>query len=79
MGDCHYGRSMSKPPGAISVRLAMSLDGYIADHDGGFDWIVPVPSPTLDTRHQLSFDDFLADVDIVVMGLHCYEQGQSQD
>ena len=70
---------MSKPPGTISVRVAMSLDGYIADHDGGFDWIVPVPSPTLDTRHQLPFDDFLADVDIVVMGRHCYEQGQSQD
>ena len=57
----------------------MSLDGYIADHDGGYDWIVPVPSPTLDTGHQLPFDDFLEDVDIVVMGRHCYEQGQSQD
>lgn len=70
---------MSESPGVISVRLAMSLDGYIADHDGGYDWIVPVPSPMLDTAHQLPFDDFLADIDIVVMGRHCYEQGQSQD
>ena len=70
---------MSESPGVISVRLAMSLDGYIADHDGGYDWIVPVPSPMLDTGHQLPFDDFLADVDVVVMGRHCYEQGQSQD
>lgn len=79
VSTCHYGRSMSKPPGSISVRLAMSLDGYIADHDGGYDWIVPVPSPALDTRHQLPFDDFVEDVDIVVMGRHCYEQGQADD
>ncbi|HEY2508048.1 MAG TPA: dihydrofolate reductase family protein [Streptosporangiaceae bacterium] len=70
---------MTSARGAISVRLAMSLDGYIADHDGGYDWIVPVPSPGLDTAHQLPFDDFLQDVDIVVMGRHCYEQGQSED
>jgi dihydrofolate reductase len=57
----------------------MSLDGYIADHDGGYDWIVPVPSPTLDTAHQLPFDAFLEDVDIVAMGRHCYEQGQSHE
>jgi len=78
-GACDYGRSMGKPPGVISVRLAMSLDGYVADHDGGYDWIVPVPSPMLDTGHQLPFDDFLADVDLVVMGRHCYEQGQFRD
>lgn len=70
---------MTMPSGLISVRLAMSLDGYIADHDGAYDWIVPVSSPTLDTAHQVPFDDFLTGVDIVVMGRHCYEQGQSED
>ena len=65
--------------GTISVRLAMSLDGYIADHDGSYEWIVPVPSPRLDTAHQLAFDDFLEGVNIVVMGRRCYEQGQSED
>ena len=30
--------------GLISLRLAMSLDGYIADASGSFEWIVPVPS-----------------------------------
>jgi len=70
---------MSEPTGIISVRLAMSLDGYVADRDGDYDWIVPVPSPTLDTPHQLPFDDFLADVDIVVMGRHCFEQGQARE
>ncbi|WP_091641077.1 hypothetical protein [Micromonospora pallida] len=57
----------------------MSLDGYIADDQGGYDWIVPGASPTLDTDHQLPFDEFLDDVDIVVMGRRCYDQGQHQD
>lgn len=57
----------------------MSLDGYIADDDGGYDWIVPVASPELDTADPLPFDDFLADVDLVVMGRHCYEQGLHED
>lgn len=61
------------------MRLAMSIDGYIADPEGGYDWIVPVPSPTLDTLHQLPFDSFLDDVDVVVMGRRCYEQGQAGD
>lgn len=57
----------------------MSLDGYIADLQGAYDWIIPVPSPALDTEHQLPFDDFLADVDIVVMGRRCYQQRQHVD
>jgi dihydrofolate reductase len=70
---------MSRSPGSISVRLAMSLDGYIATPDGGYDWIVPVPSPKLDTRHQLPFHDFLERIDLVVMGRHCHDQGQAHD
>ncbi len=72
-------RCMSGSKGAISLRLAMSLDGYIADEDGGYDWIEPVASPSLDTVHQLPFDDFLDDVDVVVMGRRCYDQGQHRD
>lgn len=70
---------MSASPGQISLRLAMSVDGYIADDQGGYDWIVPVASPTLDTDHQLPFDEFLDGVDIVVMGRRCYDQGQHRD
>jgi dihydrofolate reductase len=33
----------------------------------------------LDTAHQLPVEDFLQDVDIVVMGRRCYDQGQSDD
>jgi dihydrofolate reductase len=70
---------MSESSGLISLRLAMSLDGYIADEEGGYDWILPVASPTLDTDHQLPFDEFLDDVDLVVMGRRCYDQGQHRD
>ena len=70
---------MDGGPGRISVRLAMSLDGYIADEDGGYDWIQPVPSPHLDTEHQIPFDDFLETVDLVVMGRHCYDEGAAAD
>jgi dihydrofolate reductase len=57
---------MSNTPGTISVRLAMSLDGYIAGHDGGYDWIVPVPSPKLDTAHQFLAADA---VDMLTIGI----------
>lgn len=74
-----YSRCMNAGEGVVSLRLAMSLDGYIADDEGGYDWIEPVPSPSLDTAHQLPFDEFLNDVDVVVMGRRCYDQGQHRD
>ena len=54
----------------------MSLDGYVADERGGYDGIVPVPSPGLDTTDPLPFEAFLDDVDVVVMG---EESGLYQD
>ena len=57
----------------------MSLDGYIADEDGNYDWIVPVPSPGLDTADPLPFGAFLEDIDVVVMGRNCYDQGLHRD
>jgi dihydrofolate reductase len=65
--------------GKVSLRLAMSLDGFIADLGGGDDWIQDVPSPDLDTEHQVPFDEYLDDVNVVVMGLRCFEQGQHID
>jgi dihydrofolate reductase len=65
--------------GVIWLRLAMSLDGYIADDDGGYGWIQPVPSPGLDTEHQIPFDDFLDEIDVVVMGRTCYDEGAHDD
>ena len=63
----------------IVARLAMSLDGYIADADGGYDWIRPDVDDRLDTARQIPFDEFLADVDLVVMGRRCYDEGAAAD
>jgi dihydrofolate reductase len=65
--------------GRISLRLAMSLDGYIADPDGGYDWIQDVPSVDLDTEHQVPFEQYLQDVDVVVMGSRCFDEGGHTD
>jgi len=65
--------------GKISLRLAMSLDGFIADPDGRYDWIEDVPSAELDTDHQVPFEQYLRDVDVVVMGRRCFDEGGHTD
>ncbi len=70
---------MDRRPGRIVARLAMSLDGYIADKTGGYDWIQPDVDDHLDTERQIPFDDFLETVDLVVMGRHCFDEGAAAD
>ncbi|UZP02604.1 dihydrofolate reductase [Clostridium botulinum] len=65
--------------GKIILNLAISLDGYIADEDGGFNWIVGQDDKYLDTEKQFDFSDFLKDIDVVVMGKECYNQGFYKD
>lgn len=61
--------------GAILLNLAISLDGYIADREGGYDWIAGDGGHDLDTREQWSYEVFLDAIDIVIMGRRCYDQG----
>lgn len=49
----------------IRYQVACSLDGYIADPHGGYDWIVP--EPTFD------FDALRGQFDTLLMGRHTYE------
>ena len=65
--------------GKIVLNLAMSLDGYIASEDGGFDWIVGDGSSSLNTEVGHNYPKFLENIDIVVMGRHCYDQGFATD
>lgn len=65
--------------GSIILNLAISLDGYIADQDGGYDWITGDGDHALDTREQWSYEDFLSGIDVVVMGRNCYDQGFHKD
>jgi len=65
--------------GKIIMNLAISLDGYIADENGGFDWIVGQGDTSIDTAERSEFEEFLKGIDIVVMGKNCYEQGFAKE
>lgn len=47
------------------VYIATSLDGYIADKQGGLDWLHSIPNPVQD---DFGFATFMNRVDAVVMG-----------
>jgi len=58
----------------IIMNLAMSLDGFISNEDGSFEWIKGYEDKTLNTDNQYNYETLLEDIDIVVMGKRCYEQ-----
>ncbi len=62
----------------IILNMAMSLDGYISDNTGGFDWIYGDGNRSLDTKDQWSYEKFVKEVDTVVMGHTCFEQKFSE-
>lgn len=55
----------------IILNLAMSLDGFICDLDGGFDWIVGHGENN--GIKEYDFDNFLDGVDTLIMGARSYE------
>ena len=57
----------------IILNLAVSLDGFICDEDGGFAWIGGQGDSLADTAGRFSFDAFLASCDTVVMGRKAYD------
>jgi len=58
---------------------AMSLDGYIADRDDGYAWILGDGNHALDTLEKWDYPAFLNTIDTVIMGRRCYELGQHKD
>jgi hypothetical protein len=48
-----------------SVYIAQSLDGYIADKNGGIAWLDSVPNPEGD---DMGYFDFANRMDALVMG-----------
>ena len=65
--------------GKIILNLAISLDGYIADENGGYDWIVGDGNSTLNTENKWDYNKFLDGIDVVVMGRNCYDQNMHKD
>jgi len=63
----------------IILNLAVSLDGFIASEDGGYDWIVGDGDHRLNTENKHNFEKFLEEVDTVVMGKNCYNQNMHKD
>lgn len=60
----------------VSVYIATSLDGYIAEKDGGIEWLHDPRYGTPDNL-GLSYDDFISTVDVLVMGRKSYEKVRS--
>ena len=52
------------------VFIARSLDGYIADKNGGLDWLNSVPNPD---HLDLGYEKFIKSVDAIVMGRTTFE------
>lgn len=52
------------------VFIATSIDGYIADKDGGIDWLHEIPNPEND---DMGYVEFTNDIDAHVMGRITFE------
>ena len=55
----------------ISLFIAMSLDGYIADSKGSVEWLTGQGN---DEDNIDSYSEFVKDIDTVVMGWYTYHQ-----
>ena len=55
----------------VSLFIAMSLDGYIADSKGSVEWLTGQGN---DEDNIDSYSEFVKDIDTVVMGWNTYHQ-----
>ncbi|MCK5702286.1 MAG: dihydrofolate reductase family protein [Cyclobacteriaceae bacterium] len=53
-----------------SVFIATSLDGYIADKNGGIDWLHSTPNPD---NIDMGYGEFTSQIDALVMGRTTFE------
>jgi len=53
-----------------SVFIATSLDGYIADKNGGIDWLHSIPNPE---GIDMGYSSFFDTIDALIMGRNTFE------
>ena len=63
----HLGKNMEKKN---EVFIATSLDGYIADKNGGIDWLHSIPNPD---NLDMGYGEFTSQIDALVMGRTTFE------
>jgi len=54
----------------VVVYIACSLDGFIAERDGGLDWLTGIPN---EDGSDYGFGEFMRGVDAVLMGRKTFE------
>lgn len=54
----------------VILYIATSLDGFIADKEGGVDWL---PSPS-DVADDMGYKTLVKSIDTIIMGSRSYEQ-----
>ena len=47
------------------VFIATSIDGYIADKEGGIDWLQSIHNPD---NIDMGYADFISQIDAIIMG-----------
>ena len=55
---------------ANKVFIATSLDGCIADKNGGIDWLHNIPNPD---NLDMGYNNFMKGIDAIVMGKNTFE------
>ncbi|MFD1316462.1 dihydrofolate reductase family protein [Namhaeicola litoreus] len=53
-----------------SIFIATSIDGYIADKNGGIDWLHAIPNPD---HEDMGYGAFMNEIDALLMGRRTFE------
>ncbi|KTC64958.1 dihydrofolate reductase (plasmid) [Legionella adelaidensis] len=57
----------------LSIFIAISLDGYIARHDGSIDWLIEA-NHLAPPGEDCGYKAFISTVDLMIMGRHSFEK-----
>ena len=54
-----------------SIFIAKSLDGFIADKEGGIEWLNTIPNPN---KLDLGYNNFIQEIEALIMGRVTFEK-----